>query len=54
MDSRAEAAALMADEETNRRLLREAGFELVVDDLVWMREPQGEVAFLWVLARKPS
>ena len=42
------------DAETNRRLLREAGFELVADDLVWMREPQGEVAFLWVLARKPS
>ena len=41
------------DAETNRRLVREAGFELVVDELVWMREPQGEVAFLWVLARKP-
>ena len=32
----------------------EAGLELVLDELVWMREPQGEVAFLWVLARKPS
>jgi len=42
------------DEETNRRLVREAGLELVLDELVWMREPQGEVAFLWVLARKPS
>jgi ubiquinone/menaquinone biosynthesis C-methylase UbiE len=42
------------DAETNRRLLRDAGFELVADDLVWMREPQGVVAFLWVLARKPS
>jgi cyclopropane fatty-acyl-phospholipid synthase-like methyltransferase len=40
------------DAETNRRLVREAGFELVRDELVWMREPQGEVAFLWVLARK--
>jgi SAM-dependent methyltransferase len=40
------------DAETNRRLVRESGFELVLDELVWMREPQGEVAFLWVLARK--
>ena len=42
------------DAETNRLLVREAGFELVLDDVVWMREPQGEVAFLWVLARKRS
>lgn len=40
------------DAKTNRRLVREAGFELVRDELVWMREPEGEVAFLWVLARK--
>jgi hypothetical protein len=42
------------DAETNRRLIREAGFELVVDELVWMREPEGDAAFLWVLARKPE
>ena len=44
------------DAETNRRLVREAGFEVLVDDLVWMQEPEpeGEVAFLWVLARKPG
>jgi SAM-dependent methyltransferase len=42
------------DAKTNRRLVREAGFELLTDELVWMREPQAEVAFLWVLARKPS
>lgn len=42
------------DAETNRRLVHEAGFELVLDELVWMREPQGEIAFLWLLARKPS
>jgi SAM-dependent methyltransferase len=42
------------DADTNRRLVREAGFELLVDDLVWMREPESEVAFLWVLARKPE
>jgi cyclopropane fatty-acyl-phospholipid synthase-like methyltransferase len=41
------------DAETNRRLVREAGFELMLDELVWMREPESEVAFLWVLAGKP-
>ena len=42
------------DADTNRRLVREAGFELLADELVFMREPEGEVAFLWVLARKPA
>jgi SAM-dependent methyltransferase len=42
------------DADTNRRLVRETGFELVADELVWMQEPEGEVAFLWVLARKPG
>jgi ubiquinone/menaquinone biosynthesis C-methylase UbiE len=42
------------DAETNRRLVREAGFELLADELVWMREPEHDVAFLWVLARKPE
>jgi ubiquinone/menaquinone biosynthesis C-methylase UbiE len=42
------------DAETNRRLIPEAGFELVLDDVVWMQEPELEVAFLWVLARRPS
>ena len=41
------------DAETNRRLVGEAGFELLADELVWMREPEGDAAFLWVLARKP-
>jgi ubiquinone/menaquinone biosynthesis C-methylase UbiE len=41
------------DAETNRRLVREAGFELLADEVVWMREPELEVAFLWVLGRKP-
>jgi len=41
------------DAETSRRLVREAGFELLVDDVISMREPESEVAFLWVLARKP-
>jgi SAM-dependent methyltransferase len=43
------------DAETNRRLVRQAGFELLADDLVWMHEPEpdGDSAFLWVLGRKP-
>jgi ubiquinone/menaquinone biosynthesis C-methylase UbiE len=44
------------DAETNSRLVRDAGFELLVDEVVFMREPepQGRVAFLWVLGRKPE
>jgi ubiquinone/menaquinone biosynthesis C-methylase UbiE len=42
------------DAETNSMLVREAGFELLADELVWMREPEGDAAFLWVLARKPK
>lgn len=40
------------DAETNRQLVRDAGFELILDELVWMQEPEGEAAFLWVLARR--
>ena len=36
--------------ETTRRLLLEAGFELELDELVPMQEPEGEVVFHWVLA----
>lgn len=39
--------------ETNRRLVRRAGFELVRDELVTMKEPEGDATFLWVLAEKP-
>jgi ubiquinone/menaquinone biosynthesis C-methylase UbiE len=42
------------DAATNRRLLRELGFDLLIDEVVTMREPEGEASFLWVLARKPS
>jgi cyclopropane fatty-acyl-phospholipid synthase-like methyltransferase len=44
------------DADTNRALVREAGFELLADEVVWMwePEPEGETAFLWVLARKPG
>ena len=42
------------DAETNRRLLRAAGLDLLHDEVVFMQEPGGEVGFLWVLARRPS
>jgi hypothetical protein len=42
------------DAETNTRIAREAGFELLENEVVWMREPGLDVAFLWVLARKPE
>ena len=40
------------DAATNRRLLRAAGFDLVMDEIVTMREPEGEASFQWVLARQ--
>ncbi len=39
------------DADTNRRLLREAGFELVEAEVRTMQEPEGEVQFLHVIAR---
>jgi hypothetical protein len=42
------------DADTNRRLVREAGFEVLVDELVFMREPGRELAFLWLLAQKTT
>jgi SAM-dependent methyltransferase len=41
------------DAETNGRIVREAGFEPLVEEVVWMHEPDGDAAFLWVLGRKP-
>lgn len=38
----------------NRRLLRGAGLSLALDEVVAMREPEGEATFLWVLAQKPA
>ena len=35
----------------NTRLLREAGFELLRDEVVTFREPEGDVSFQWILAR---
>ena len=42
------------DADTNRALLRAAGFTLELDEIVEMREPGGSVTFLWVIARKPA
>jgi SAM-dependent methyltransferase len=38
------------DAETNASLLGEAGFELLHDEVVAVREPEGDVPFQWVLA----
>jgi SAM-dependent methyltransferase len=38
--------------ETNRRLLAEAGFELLLDALETTHEPEGDTTFHWVLARR--
>jgi SAM-dependent methyltransferase len=38
--------------ETNRRLLAEAGFDLVLDALETTHEPEGDTVFQWVLARR--
>jgi SAM-dependent methyltransferase len=42
------------DPETNRRLTEEAGLEVARDELERMIEPQGEVRWQWLLARRPE
>lgn len=37
--------------EINSQLVRDAGFELLRDEVVTFEEPEGEVSFQWVLAR---
>ncbi len=37
--------------ETNTRLLREAGFELLHDEVVTIAEPEGPASFQWILGR---
>jgi cyclopropane fatty-acyl-phospholipid synthase-like methyltransferase len=43
------------DADTNARLVREAGFDVLAEEVIPMREPESEheTAFLWVLAQKP-
>jgi cyclopropane fatty-acyl-phospholipid synthase-like methyltransferase len=38
--------------ETNTRLVREAGFEILRDELVTFREPDADASFQWVLAMR--
>lgn len=42
------------DADANRRLIADAGMVLIHDEVVPMREPEGEAIFLWVIARKPA
>ena len=42
------------DPAVTLELVRDAGLEIVSDELETIREPEGEVTFLWVLARKPG
>ena len=44
------------DAETNESLVRAAGLEVLVTEIIGVREPESEyeTAFLWVLARKPE
>jgi ubiquinone/menaquinone biosynthesis C-methylase UbiE len=45
-------SSITADE--SRRLVRDAGLELVADEVVVQQEPgHGEIEFLWVLAHRP-
>jgi SAM-dependent methyltransferase len=38
--------------ETNSRLVRDTGFVVERDELVTFREPEGDVTFQWILARR--
>jgi hypothetical protein len=51
----ARGKARAGDAETNGSLVRAAGLEVLVAEIVGVREPESqyETAFLWVLARKP-
>ena len=40
------------DADTNRSAVRDAGFELLADEVAEVGEPEGTVSFLCVLARK--
>jgi SAM-dependent methyltransferase len=42
------------DADTNRRLVIDSGFDLLVAEVVETIEPEGPVPFLWVLARRAA
>jgi cyclopropane fatty-acyl-phospholipid synthase-like methyltransferase len=41
------------DARTNRRLLEDAGLAVLREEVVTMREPEGDARFHWVLASRP-
>jgi SAM-dependent methyltransferase len=41
------------DPDTTRGILTRTGFELLVDEVVEIHEPDGQASFLWALARTP-
>lgn len=41
------------DAATNRALLTQAGFELLLDETIEIQEPEGPVSFLWLMGQKP-
>jgi ubiquinone/menaquinone biosynthesis C-methylase UbiE len=43
------------DADTNRRLVSDAGFTIILDEVVTMQEPEGPATFLWIMAQaRPS
>ncbi len=42
------------DAATNRRLVQDAGFELLLDEVAITPEPEGDASFLWVIGQKPA
>jgi hypothetical protein len=38
--------------DTNRRMMRAAGFQLRVDEVAVTHEPEGDVSFLWVIGQR--
>ncbi len=40
------------DADANRRMLRAANFDLLIDDVMETPEPEGPMPFLWVLAKR--
>lgn len=42
------------DAATNLRLVADAGFDVLIGEVVTMREPGGDATFLWALAQTPG
>jgi hypothetical protein len=39
------------DGDTNRHLVSDAGFTIILDEVVTMQEPEGPATFLWIMAQ---